>query len=52
MGNTDEVKGRAKEAVGDLTGDDKLKGEGEVDRAKGKVKEVVDKAADKVTPDR
>ena len=35
MGNTDEVKGMAKEALGDLTDDDKLKKEGSIDRAKG-----------------
>jgi uncharacterized protein YjbJ (UPF0337 family) len=38
MGETDEVKGRAKEALGDLTDDDKLKKEGSIDRAKGRVK--------------
>jgi uncharacterized protein YjbJ (UPF0337 family) len=43
MGETDEVKGRAKEALGDLTDDDKLKKEGSIDRAKGRVKDVVDR---------
>jgi uncharacterized protein YjbJ (UPF0337 family) len=47
MGNTDEVKGRVKEALGDLTDNDKLKKEGSIDRAKGRVKDAVDKAADK-----
>jgi uncharacterized protein YjbJ (UPF0337 family) len=47
MGNTDEVKGSVKEALGDLTDDDKLKKEGSIDRTKGRVKDVVDKAADK-----
>jgi uncharacterized protein YjbJ (UPF0337 family) len=47
MGNADEVKGRVKEALGDLTDDDKLKKEGSIDRAKGRVKDVVDKAGDK-----
>jgi uncharacterized protein YjbJ (UPF0337 family) len=47
MGNTDEVKGRIKEALGALTDDDKLKKEGSIDRAKGRVKDAVDKAADK-----
>ena len=32
-GNTDEAKGRVKEAAGSLTGDDSLKNEGKVDRA-------------------
>ena len=49
MGTVDDAKGRAKKAVGDATGNDKLKGEGEVDQAKGKVKDAVDKVADKVT---
>ena len=47
MGNTDEVKGRAKEALGDLTDNDKLKKEGSIDRAKGRVKDAVDEAADR-----
>jgi uncharacterized protein YjbJ (UPF0337 family) len=44
----DEAKGRAKEAAGDLTDDDKLKREGKVDRAVSSIKEKVDDAADKV----
>jgi uncharacterized protein YjbJ (UPF0337 family) len=48
MANTDEMKGRAKEAAGDLTGNDSLKAKGKADRATGKVKEAVDTAADKV----
>jgi uncharacterized protein YjbJ (UPF0337 family) len=47
-GKFDEMKGRAKEAAGDLTDDDDLKAEGKVDRATGKAKEKVDRAADKV----
>jgi uncharacterized protein YjbJ (UPF0337 family) len=46
-GNIDEAKGRAKRAAGELTGDEKLKREGTVDKAAGKAKETVDKAADK-----
>jgi uncharacterized protein YjbJ (UPF0337 family) len=49
MGAVDNAKGRAKEAVGDATGNDKLKDQGKVDRGKGKVKDAVDKVADKVT---
>jgi uncharacterized protein YjbJ (UPF0337 family) len=49
MGVVDEAKGKAKEAVGDVTGDQKLKTEGQVDRGKGKVKDAVDKVADKIT---
>jgi uncharacterized protein YjbJ (UPF0337 family) len=48
MGNTDEAKGRVKEAAGDLTNDDKLKSEGKMDRAGGKVKEKTGDAVDKV----
>ena len=47
MGSADEAKGRVKEALGDLTDDDKLRKEGTLDRAKGQVKDVVDKAADR-----
>ncbi|MGH2684537.1 MAG: CsbD family protein [Actinomycetota bacterium] len=46
--NMDEAKGRAKEAAGSLTGDDELKREGKVDKAKSDVKEGVDKVTDKV----
>ena len=46
-GTIDKAKGRAKEAAGALTGDKKLKTEGKVDQATGKVKEVVDRVADK-----
>ena len=49
MGAVDDAKGRAKEAIGDLKGDDRLKGEGKIDRGKGKAKDAVDKVADKVT---
>ena len=46
-GKVDKVKGRAKEAVGDVTDDDDLKREGKVDKATGSIKDKVDKAADK-----
>ena len=46
-GGMDEAKGRAKEAGGDLTGDDDLKKEGKVDKAEGKVKDAADGVADK-----
>ena len=55
-GKVDKMKGRAKEAVGDLTDDDDLKDEGKVDKATGSVKDKLDRAADKakdvVNPDR
>jgi uncharacterized protein YjbJ (UPF0337 family) len=44
----DDLKGRAKEATGDLTGDEDMKREGKVDRATSKVKEKAGNAADKV----
>jgi uncharacterized protein YjbJ (UPF0337 family) len=46
-GTKDDLKGRAKEAVGDLTDDQDLKNEGKVDRASGKVKDAVGDVADK-----
>jgi uncharacterized protein YjbJ (UPF0337 family) len=55
-GKFDEMKGRAKEAVGDLTDDDDLKDEGKVDKATGSIKDkvgdVADKVKDAVNPDR
>jgi len=49
---TDKVKGRAKQAVGAITGDEKMKREGRVDEDAGRVKEkaenVVDAVRDKV----
>ena len=47
-GTKDDLKGRVKEAGGDLTGDRELKNEGKVDRASGTVKDAVGGAADKV----
>jgi uncharacterized protein YjbJ (UPF0337 family) len=46
--NTDDVKGRLKQAAGDLTDDKDLKREGKIDRAEGAAKEKLDDAADKV----
>jgi uncharacterized protein YjbJ (UPF0337 family) len=48
MKNPDEIKGRIKEAAGDLTDNDRLKREGKTDRAAGKAKEVIDQGRDKV----
>jgi uncharacterized protein YjbJ (UPF0337 family) len=48
MANKDDVKGRMKEAAGDLTDDDRLKNEGKVDQGKGKVKEAVDRVGDAI----
>ena len=46
-GTLDDAKGRAKEALGDLTDDEDLKNEGKIDRATGKVKDTVGGVADK-----
>lgn len=51
MAGTDESKGRAKKAVGEVTGNDRLKVEGEVDKIKGKVDDVVDSVADTLKGD-
>ena len=47
-GTKDDLKGRTKEAAGDLTNDDSLKNEGKVDKATGKVKDAVGDVSDKV----
>ena len=44
----DDLKGRSKEAAGDLTNDEDLKREGKVDQGKAEVKEKVGDAADKI----
>jgi uncharacterized protein YjbJ (UPF0337 family) len=46
---SDDLKGRAKEAVGDLTDNDELKREGQADRAGGKAKEVIENVGEKAT---
>ena len=46
--NKDDAKGRVKQAAGDLTGDDKLRREGKVDKATGKAKEGAEKVSDNV----
>ncbi|MFL5907596.1 MAG: CsbD family protein [Solirubrobacterales bacterium] len=45
----DEAKGRAKQAAGDLTDDEKLRREGKVDRTSSSVKDKIDDASDKVS---
>ena len=44
----EDMKGRVKEAAGDVTNNDDLKREGKVDQASAKVKEKVGNVADKV----
>jgi len=43
----DDLKGRAKEAAGDLTDDEDLKREGRADRAGASVKDKIEKAKEK-----
>ncbi|MGZ4735576.1 MAG: CsbD family protein [Acidimicrobiia bacterium] len=45
-GKMDELKGRAKEAAGDLTDNSDLKREGKADQTAGKVKQKVEDAKD------
>jgi len=45
-GQMDKVKGRIKQAVGDLTNNKRLKAEGKLDEFRGTVKNKIDKAAD------
>lgn len=47
MTGTDDLKGRVKEAIGDLTDNKDLEREGKADRAAGKVKETLDDFKDK-----
>ena len=46
-GTADKLKGHAKEATGDVTGDKDLQREGKVDRASGSDKDKVGDAGDK-----
>ena len=46
--NSDEIKGRAKEAAGAITGNKKLKAEGRADRVAGGAKSKVKRAAGKM----
>jgi uncharacterized protein YjbJ (UPF0337 family) len=41
-----ELKGKAKEAVGDVTDNDDLKAEGQADQVEGNVKQAGDKVKD------
>jgi uncharacterized protein YjbJ (UPF0337 family) len=53
-GTIDEMKGRGKQAVGDLTGDDRTKAEGMMDEAKGKAQQTwgdIKDEADKLKDD-
>jgi uncharacterized protein YjbJ (UPF0337 family) len=45
-GKTQETKGKAKEAVGALSGDDDLKAEGRADQSTGKARQAGEKIRD------
>jgi uncharacterized protein YjbJ (UPF0337 family) len=45
-GETDQAKGRIKQAAGDLTGNDDLEREGKFDEAAGKAKDALGDAKD------
>ena len=47
-GEMDQMKGRVKQAAGDLTDDSDLKREGERDEAAGKLKDKVDDVKDQI----
>lgn len=47
-GNTDKVRGRIKQAIGALTGDEKLKRNGRGDERAGRTKKKADEAIDVV----
>jgi uncharacterized protein YjbJ (UPF0337 family) len=46
-GTTDEIKGRIEEAVGVVTDNQRLKEEGRIDQATGKLKKAVERVIDK-----
>jgi uncharacterized protein YjbJ (UPF0337 family) len=47
-GKSDEIKGRVKEAAGAISDNDRLRREGKIDQAAGKVKQAAEKAIEKV----
>lgn len=47
-GQVDKIKGRIKQAVGDLTDNKRLKAEGKADEFRGTIKNKIDELADKV----
>jgi uncharacterized protein YjbJ (UPF0337 family) len=46
-GGIDEIKGRAKSAWGNVTGDDQIKVEGEIEQIKGKARQALGDLKDK-----
>jgi uncharacterized protein YjbJ (UPF0337 family) len=47
-GKVKQVKGNAKETIGELKGDEHLKVEGKIDRATGAIQEAVGKVEQKI----
>ena len=43
-----DLAGKAKEGIGNVTGDDELKREGQVDQATEKIKDAAEKVTDRV----
>lgn len=48
QGSATEAKGKVESAVGDVTGNDNTKADGQIDQAKGKTQKTVGKAQQKV----
>lgn len=48
-GLTDKISGKAKQAAGNATNDDKLKAEGKAEETKGTLKDKFNEAVDTVT---
>ena len=49
---TEELTGKAKETVGDASGDRDLQAEGQADQTKGNIKQAGQKVKDALTPDK
>jgi uncharacterized protein YjbJ (UPF0337 family) len=47
-GKAEEIKGRVKESVGVMTNDERLKEQGKVDQASGKIKQTAEKVINRV----
>jgi len=49
-GKTEKTKGKVKQAIGELTGNDKLRREGKIDEVAGRGKEAIDTVKEKIAP--
>ena len=47
-GKAEEIEGRVKQSVGIMTNNERLKEEGKVDQASGKIKQTAEKVINKV----